>query len=216
MSPKKSVFQTLSEVDLSLFIKTKPNTAFKYIPWADAWSSVKGLYPTASYSTHKNDVGDPFFISTIGIFVRVSVVIGTEEQTIDYPVLNGANKALKVESYSYRVKEYKWNGSKSVATGGMTDKHVDPATSFDINRAIMRALVKCLALHGLGLYIYKDEDAPSVMKIDSEQLSALTEIHTRLNFSVVETNKAWKIDKLSSLDAVSFDSMVNWLNGGKQ
>lgn len=32
--------------------------------------------------------------------------------------------------------------------------------SFDLNTAMMRCLVKCIALHGLGLYIYAGEDLP--------------------------------------------------------
>jgi hypothetical protein len=30
----------------------------------------------------------------------------------------------------------------------------------DVNKAIMRCLTKCIALHGLGLYIYTGEDLP--------------------------------------------------------
>jgi len=216
MSTKKTVFQTLSEIDLAPYIKTKPNSTFKYISWSDAWGKVKEIFPSAAYKTHINDVGDPFFVSIMGIFVRITVTIEGDSQTIDYPVLNGANKALKTELYSYKVKEYKWNGSKNVPTGNMTDKHVNPANSFDINTSIMRAMVKCLALHGLGLYIYKDDDAPSLVKIDSSQLSQLTEIHTRLKLDVSQTNKAWNIDKLSNLDSVNFDSMVDWLEKSKQ
>src|SRR5713226_4799855 len=33
-------------------------------------------------------------------------------------------------------------------------------TSFDINTSIQRCLVKAIALHGLGLYIYAGEDLP--------------------------------------------------------
>jgi hypothetical protein len=33
-------------------------------------------------------------------------------------------------------------------------------TAFDINTSIQRALVKAIALHGLGLYIYAGEDLP--------------------------------------------------------
>jgi hypothetical protein len=35
-------------------------------------------------------------------------------------------------------------------------------SSFDINTSIQRCLVKAIALHGLGLYIYAGEDLPQV------------------------------------------------------
>ena len=34
-------------------------------------------------------------------------------------------------------------------------------TAFDINSSIQRCLVKAIALHGLGLYIYAGEDLPN-------------------------------------------------------
>jgi NH3-dependent NAD+ synthetase len=40
------------------------------------------------------------------------------------------------------------------------DKTVEPATTFDINKTLMRCLVKNLAMFGLGIYIYAGEDLP--------------------------------------------------------
>lgn len=37
---------------------------------------------------------------------------------------------------------------------------VENPDSFQVNTAIMRCMTKCLALHGLGLYIYAGEDLP--------------------------------------------------------
>ncbi len=47
------------------------------------------------------------------------------------------------------------------------DKQVEAATTFDINKTIMRCLVKNLAMFGLGIYIYAGEDLP-----DSEPVKA--------------------------------------------
>ena len=52
--------------------------------------------------------------------------------------------------YTYKVKEYKdgkW-------TGGYIEKSVEPATMFDINKTIMRCLVKKIVMFGIGIYIY--------------------------------------------------------------
>jgi hypothetical protein len=40
------------------------------------------------------------------------------------------------------------------------NKAIVAPNSFDVNTAMMRCLVKCIALHGLGLYIYAGEDLP--------------------------------------------------------
>ena len=42
------------------------------------------------------------------------------------------------------------------------EKEVESATSFDINKTMMRCLVKNLAMFGLGIYIYAGEDLPVV------------------------------------------------------
>ena len=41
-------------------------------------------------------------------------------------------------------------------------------TAFDINTSIQRCLVKAIALHGLGLYIYAGEDMPQPQGTDSQ------------------------------------------------
>jgi hypothetical protein len=42
------------------------------------------------------------------------------------------------------------------------NKPISTPNSFDVNTSIMRCLVKAIAMHGLGLYIYANEDLPMV------------------------------------------------------
>jgi len=42
----------------------------------------------------------------------------------------------------------------------MEERTVEAASMFDVNKAIMRCLVKNLAMFGLGLYVYAGEDLP--------------------------------------------------------
>ena len=42
----------------------------------------------------------------------------------------------------------------------MEERTVEAASMFDVNKTIMRCLVKNLAMFGLGLYIYAGEDLP--------------------------------------------------------
>jgi hypothetical protein len=60
--------------------------------------------------------------------------------------MDGANKAMKSSGYTYTTK--------------YGEKSVEPASMFDVNKTIMRCLVKNLAMFGLGLYIYAGEDLP--------------------------------------------------------
>ena len=41
------------------------------------------------------------------------------------------------------------------------NKPISAPNSFDVNTSIMRCLVKAIAMHGLGLYIYGGQDLPS-------------------------------------------------------
>ena len=49
------------------------------------------------------------------------------------------------------------------------EKKVEAATMFDINKTIMRCLVKNLAMYGLGLALYSGEDLPEE-ELTEEQL----------------------------------------------
>ena len=60
--------------------------------------------------------------------------------------MDSNNNAMKDKPYEYTTKY----GTKTV----------DSADMFDINKTIMRCLVKNLAMFGLGLYIYAGEDLP--------------------------------------------------------
>ena len=72
-------------------------------------------------------------------------------------------------TYKYKVKEYK----DGKATGNYIEKEVEVATMFDINKTIMRCLVKNIAMFGLGLYIYSGEDLPEGYEMTKEEASQM-------------------------------------------
>lgn len=74
--------------------------------------------------------GMPFMETKFGIFVEVSVTVQGISLSQIHPVLDNNNKPIASPN------------------------------SFQINTSIQRALVKAIALHGLGLYIYAGEDLP--------------------------------------------------------
>ncbi|NDV70462.1 DUF1071 domain-containing protein, partial [Dysgonomonas sp. 25] len=102
----------------------------------------------------------PYLVdSSTGIIVYTSVTVNGLTHEMWLPVMDGANKAMKLETYTYSVYDRyqkKW-----------IEKTVEAATMFDINKTIMRCLTKNLAMFGLGLYIYAGEDLPETIDIDT-------------------------------------------------
>ena len=74
--------------------------------------------------------GLPFLRTELGFFVEVAVTVQGVTLSQIHPVLDSKNRPI-----------------------------FEP-TAFDINTSIQRCLVKAIALHGLGLYVYAGEDLP--------------------------------------------------------
>ncbi|MBK9160409.1 MAG: DUF1071 domain-containing protein [Nitrosomonadales bacterium] len=74
--------------------------------------------------------GLPYLATDTGCYVEVSVTVRSITLSQIHPVLDSKNRPLLTPS------------------------------AFDINTSIQRCLVKAIALHGLGLYIYAGEDLP--------------------------------------------------------
>jgi hypothetical protein len=146
---KKSLFDELSKVDLSDKIKKK--LGLSYVSWAWAWTEVKKRYPNAFYTIYSRTINTERVFEKDGVkltetttdevnyftdyktcWVKVGVTIEGIEQIQQLAIMDLHNKAI-----SY-----------------------DDVTSVDVNKAIQRCLVKAIAMHGLGLYIYAGEDLP--------------------------------------------------------
>lgn len=201
----KTTFEKLVHIDVSQDVKELQKQ--KYLPWTKAWHGIKKICPDASYRAIENDQGLPFFESPMGIFVKTEVTIAGETLPMWRPVLNAANKAMKSERYCYKVKEFV-NGR---ATGNMTDKWVEAATSTDINEALMRCLVKNFAMFGYGLHVFTGDDRPEVELIDSNQLSEITRFATDNNINLMDFMAAWGVNKVSDLWASNFDTAFEYL-----
>lgn len=141
---------------------TEEKNGLTYLSWAWAWAEVKRVYPDATYSIKKFENSLPYvYDEKVGYMVFTEVTIEGLTYEMWLPVMDGANKAMKSEPYTYKTK--------------YGEKTVEAATMFDINKTIMRCLVKNLAMFGLGMYIYAGEDLPEVeeKKIDKTTATAL-------------------------------------------
>jgi hypothetical protein len=136
---KKTVFERLSAINLNDHVEKKDNLT--YLSWAWAWSATKNACPDATYK-----IGETEYDDALGFMCHTTVTIEGETLEMWLPVMDGKNKSMKKTPYSYSTR--------------YGDKQVDAATTFDINKTIMRCLVKNLAMFGLGIYIYAGEDLP--------------------------------------------------------
>ena len=148
---RTAMFDALNSLDLS--DKTEKRNGLTYLSWANAWNEFKNAYPSATYQIVKNESGLPYFNDPeLGIMVYTNVTVDGLTHEMWLPVMNSSNKAMKTQPYTYQA----YDSMKR----SYVEKTVEAATMFDINKTIMRCLVKNLAIFGLGLYIYAGDDLP--------------------------------------------------------
>lgn len=169
---------------------TEKKNGFTYLSWALAWEEVIKIYPNATYKIIKNENGLPYFADDTGAICFTEVTIEGITHEMWLPVMDGANKAMKKESYTYKTK--------------FGEKSVEAYTMFDVNKTTMRCLVKNIAMFGLGLYIYAGEDLPTV----EEEKTVIPEV--KKDFS--EEDKKEKainlIEKLCVKNGLSYDETI--------
>ena len=156
-------FEELYAFNVSKFTEKKEGQT--YLSWSYAWAEFKKLLPDATYEIVKNpNSGLPYFESYAGAMVYTKVTANGETHEMWLPIMDGKNKAMKNEPYTYKVRDWK--------TKQIVEKTVDAFTMFDVNKTLMRCLVKNMAMFGLALYIYNGEDLPSeIIEDDIPDLS---------------------------------------------
>jgi hypothetical protein len=185
MEKKQTVFERLSAINVNEHVEKKSNLT--YLSWAWAWSETKRACPDATYKILETEYDD-----ALGFMCHTTVTIEGETLEMWLPVMDGANKSMKKVGYSYSTK--------------YGEKQVDAATTFDINKTIMRCLVKNLAMFGLGIYIYAGEDLPEAEvtkkpapKVDDELIELKKDTENwKSVVGYVEKNKAMGLEKIGA------------------
>ena len=162
-----TTFQKLSAINVNAKAEKKNNLT--YLSWAWAWSEVKKVCPDATYQ-----MGETEYDEALGFMCHSSVTIDGETLSMWLPVMDGANKSMKKEPYSFTTRY----GEKQVAG----------ATMFDVNKTMMRCLVKNLAMFGMGIYIYAGEDMPE------SNNNNVVEAQEKAKATSVQNKKAPKIN----------------------
>lgn len=146
---KKSVYETLSKINVKPKLEKKGK--LDYLSWAMAWGMVKQVYPDANYKITEF----PEYVQTRNGWESTGRDVDYRQTSAGVEVEAVVN--INGESYSSKlfVMDYR-------------NKPVFSPNYFDINKTQQRALVKALAIAGLGLNVYAGEDLPSP---DSEKVT---------------------------------------------
>tara|TARA_R110000744_G_scaffold289692_1_gene400546 strand:+ start:569 stop:1309 length:741 start_codon:yes stop_codon:yes gene_type:complete len=169
-----SIWKTLSKIDCSS--KTMEKGGLTYLPWNQAVTYMMNNYPEYTVQWHgtkdENSVTrDVTYYEGGTAMVNCSVTIGDVERECWLPVMDYRNKAIAHPS------------------------------SRDISDAKQRCLVKCFALFGLGIYIYRGDAVPDVE--DSEEGSVAAAAPPKAKA------KPKKSKKVEEPDAMPLNSILN-------
>lgn len=213
-----TVFDDLYSINVNDKTEKKKtgSTELTYLSWTFAWAEIKRRFPEAHYEIVMHD-GLPYvYDENTGYMVFTNVTIDGITHTMWLPVMDSNNRAMKSKPYDITFKS-----GKSIT--------VEPATMFDVNKTIMRCLVKNLAMFGLGLYIYAGEDIPQPEKeaIDSKAeaeakaklLKQINEVASALKDKGIDTKfvcDLYKIEDLKALDAKKCDNIMKHLDDIKK
>ena len=206
-----AVFEELNAINVNDKTEKKKSgsTELTYLSWTWAWAEVKKRYPDAHYEIMMHD-GLPYvYDENTGYMVFTTVTIEGISHMMWLPVMDGANKAMKSKPYTYSTK---YNGEKTV----------EAATMFDVNKTIMRCLVKNLAMFGLGLYIYAGEDLPGVeaeeqktaqevakRKLEKIDAGQIEELKKTLSENGIDESFVLSLYKLKDLSEVTNQKLEN-------
>ena len=116
-----------------------------YLSWAWAWAEVLKIDPAARWYAHEYGDRPAMYLPDGSAMVKVSVTIKGDTKTCVLPVMNNRNQAIPNPD------------------------------AFAVNTAVMRCLAKCIAMFGLGLYIYAGEDLPegAVRQLNAEIVASI-------------------------------------------
>jgi hypothetical protein len=182
-----AVWHNLSEINVSEHIEKKGNLS--YLSWTWAWQTLMDIYPCSHFSFGENTV---YPDGSVEVHCTVTVVCSTDSEksvsrSMWLPVMDNRNNAV-INPNSRQVSDTK-----------------------------MRALVKCIALHGLGLYIYAGSDLPESeaaelkKPLTGEQVDNLVALMEASETDYDQFIRHFKINSLSEMTAGQYQNALSIL-----
>ena len=191
---EKSVFATLSAIDITDKLKKKQNLS--YLPWSSAWAIIKGLYPDAT--CHPVPAADGCLYHTDGktCWVETTMTINGETQNETLAVMDHRNASIPA----------------------------DTVQSTQFEKSIKRCMTKNAALFGLGLSLWNGEELSDEAKatrkkkqaekaVEAEKAAAEKAALDAENAKIIELAKK-KID--GGVDKETVYAVVQKYSGGKK
>jgi hypothetical protein len=149
---------------------------FSYLAWTWAWAIVKERYPLSNYELLPDTVYPDGTME-----VRVSVMILSPDELV--------------------LKHTMW-----LPVLDFKNKPIPNPNAFDINTARMRCLVKCLAMFGLGHYIYAGESSPAPSPAQQEEYDQLVKL--------VANEDSWALRAFTETMGDKMDELFNMAPDG--
>lgn len=225
MEKKTNTYEELSKINVNKFLDQK--NGLSYLSWAYAVDIMSKNDEDWEYKVLEfNDNGElveygkpyrPVVNDTYEVRTRVTYKGRTKEMWL--PVMDAHNLPIKSEPYQMAYS----NGKK------FTIPAID---STSINKAIMRCLVKNIALFGLGMYVYAGEDLPmedeeqpkedkpkkAVKKEEPKQTQAITVMQKAIITKKCTEDVIKRIlekNGKQSLDELSIQEASDWIKAIK-
>lgn len=139
---KKSVYEVLSNINVKPKLEKKGQ--LDYLSWAMAWGMVKQVYPDSNYKITEF----PEYIQTKNGWEPTGRDVDYRQTSAGVEV----EAVVTINGESYSSKLFVMDNR---------NKPVFNPDYFGINKTQQRALVKALAIAGLGLNVYAGEDLPN-------------------------------------------------------
>ena len=99
----KSMFDKIYSINVNEY--TEKKNGLTYLSWSYAWAEFKKVYPDATYEIKKFENNMPFiYDEKLGYMVFTSVTADNLTYEMWLPVMDGANKSMKSEPYTYDTK----------------------------------------------------------------------------------------------------------------
>lgn len=167
---RKKIIDELSNVDVKEFVEKKGK--LDYVSWANAWSLLINYYPDSTFKVKEYPEYLPdkngnwyatgrdvdYRLTPFGCEVSVTVYIGDQEFSMSLYVMDNRNQTVKYNALNYG----------------------------QIYKTQLRALVKAIAIAGLGLNIYANEDLPTDRVMENKGIKKQQKVRT----SQIELGKA--------------------------